>query len=220
MNRKLPCVTLSYSHGRYPPLLKEIPDPPRILYVRGTGSKLRLDKTIAVVGARRCSAYGKEIAMRLVTDLVKRGVVIVSGLAYGIDTIAHWAAIRAGGKTIAVLGSGLDIIHPSRNTDLYWQIVNGNGAAISEIPPGIRPDKKQFVTRNRIISGLSLGVVVIEGTDKSGTLITARYAAEQGRDVFAVPGPLMSETSRASNILLKNGAKLVESANDILEEYE
>jgi len=135
-----------------------------------------------------------------------------------VDAVAHWAALNAGGKTIAVLGCGIDIITPSRNASLYWAIVNGGCAVVSEIPPGIRTDKKRFVTRNRIISGLSLGVVVIEGGEHSGTLITAKYAADQGREVFAVPGPITSKYSRASSILLKNGAKLVESADDIIEE--
>ena len=124
------------------------------------------------------------------------------------------------GKTIAVLGSGIDNITPPSNAKLYWEIVNGHGAVISEFPGKILTEKKRFVTRNRIISGLSLGIVVIEGTDHSGTLITAKYAAEQGREVFAVPGPVTSKYSRASSILLKNGAKLVESASDILEELE
>lgn len=155
---------------------------------------------------------------KLVTELVARGYTIVSGLAHGVDAIAHACAIAAGGKTIAVLGCGIDIIAPAVNARLYWEIVNGHGAVVSEIPPGIRTDKKRFVTRNRIISGLSLGVVVIEGGEHSGTLITAKYAADQGREVFAVPGPITSKYSRASSILLKNGAKLVESADDIIEE--
>jgi DNA processing protein len=162
--------------------------------------------------------YGKHVTRRLVTDLVKKGYTIVSGLAYGVDAVAHQAAIDAGGKTIAVLGSGIDIICPPSNTELYWEIACRYGAIVSEIPPGVRTDKKRFVTRNRIISGLSLGVVVIEGTRVSGTLITARYAGEQGREVFAVPGPVTSIYSGAASYLLKNGAKLVESADDIIEE--
>ena len=210
--------TLTLTSPKYPRLLREIPDPPEKLFVRGHGDKINLARTIAIVGARRNTSYGAEMTKRLVTDLVRRGFVIVSGLAVGIDTAAHWAAIHAGGKTIAVLGCGIDIVAPEGNTDLYWEIVNGNGAIVSEIPLGVRPDKKRFVTRNRIISGLSLGVVVIEGGEHSGTLITAKYAAEQGREVFAVPGPVTSRMSRAASILLKNGAKLVESTSDILEE--
>lgn len=209
---------LTLDSPKYPRLLKEIPDPPEKLYVRGHGDKINLEKTIAVVGARQNTSYGKEVTKRLVTDLVKKDFTIISGLATGIDTVAHWAAIHAGGKTIAVLGCGIDIIAPPGNTDLYWEIINGHGAVVSEIPLGVRPGKIRFVTRNRIISGLSLGVVVIEGGEHSGTLITAKYAAEQGRDVFAVPGPVTSKMSRAASILLKSGAKLVESASDIIEE--
>lgn len=214
----IPIRTVSLGDKRYPPLLREISDPPRVLYVRGRGSKINLLKTIAVVGTRHVTAYGRQVTKKLVTELVEKGFTIVSGLATGVDTVAHRAAIEAGGKTIAVLGCGIDIIAPPSNATLYWDIVCGHGAVVSEIQPGIRTDKKRFVTRNRIISGLSRGVVVIEGTDHSGTLITARYAAEQGREVFAVPGPITSKFSRAASILLKNGAKLVESADDILEE--
>jgi DNA processing protein len=209
---------LRLSDAKYPRLLKEIPDPPAMLYVRGVGTKINLEKTIAVVGTRHVTPYGRRVTKEIVTDLVKRGFTIVSGLAYGVDAIAHTAAIDAGGKTIAVLGCGIDIIAPAVNTDLYWQIARGHGAVVSEIPPGVVTDKKRFVTRNRIISGLSLGVVVIEGARRSGTLITARYAGEQGREVFAVPGPITSKYSGAASYLLKNGAKLVESADDIIEE--
>lgn len=211
-------VILPIRHPKYPRLLKEIPDPPAMLYVRGTGSKINLEKTIAVVGTRHATTYGMNITKKLVTDLVALGYTIVSGLAYGVDAIAHQAAIDAGGKTIAVLGCGIDIIAPSVNTDLYWRIIRGHGAIVSEVPPGVRTDKQRFVTRNRIISGLSLGVVVTEGTRQSGSLITANYAAQQGREVFAVPGPVTSKYSGAASFLLKNGAKLVESADDIIEE--
>jgi DNA processing protein len=211
-------AVIAIDNSRYPRLLKEIPDPPSVLYVRGTGSKINLEKTIAVVGTRHVTNYGRQITKKLVTDLVARGYTIVSGLAYGVDAIAHQVAIDAGGKTIAVLGCGIDIIAPAVNTDLYWRIVRGHGAIVSEIPPGVRTDKKRFVTRNRIISGLSLGVLVTEGARVSGSLITARYAGEQGREVFAVPGPVTSKYSGAASFLLKNGAKLVESADDIIEE--
>ncbi len=210
--------TVTLANPKYPKLLKEISDPPEVLYVRGTGSRINLEKTIAVVGTRYVTAYGVTVTKKLVTDLVALGYTIVSGLAYGVDAVAAAAAIDAGGKTIAVLGCGIDIISPPRNTDLYWRIVHGNGAVISEVPPGERPGKKKFVTRNRIISGLSLGVVVTEGAKNSGSLITANYAAQQGRDVFAVSGPVTSKYSGAASFLLKNGAKLVESADDIIEE--
>lgn len=211
-------VGLTIDNPKYPRLLKEISDPPKVLYVRGSGSKINLEKTIAVVGTRRVTSYGATVTRNLVRELVNKGFTIVSGLALGVDTIAHETALDSGGKTIAVLGCGIDIIAPPRNTDLYWRIVQGGGAIVSEMPLGLRPNKKLFVTRNRIISGLSLGVVVTEGAAKSGTLITARYAAEQGREVFAVPGPVTSTMSAAGAYLLKNGAKLVESASDILEE--
>lgn len=209
---------LTTANPKYPRLLREIPDPPALLYVRGVGYKINMERTIAVVGTRHVTQYGKEVTEKLVTDLVAMGFTIVSGMAIGVDTVAHETTIETGGKTIAVLGCGIDIIAPPSNATLYWDIVHGNGAVVSEIPPGIRTDKKRFVTRNRIISGLSLGVVVIEGGEHSGTLITAKYAAEQGREVFAVPGPITSKYSRAAAILLKNGAKLVESADDIIEE--
>ncbi len=212
---------LTLNDAKYPKLLKEIPDPPFLLYIRGrkTGEPINLEKTIAVVGTRRATNYGIEVTQRIVVDLVSHGLTIVSGLAYGIDEIAHKTAIEAGGKTIAVLGCGIDIISPPSNARLYWQIgEEGHGAIISETALGMRPDKGMFVARNRIISGISLGVVVIEGADDSGALITARNAAEQGRDVFAVPGPITSQYSRGPANLIKQGAKLVESAGDILEE--
>lgn len=210
-------VSLSLGHPKYPRLLKEIPDPPSVLYVLGRGTKINLEKTIAVVGTRRVTSYGTSVTKKLVIDLVKKGFTIISGMATGVDTVAHQTAIEEGGKTIAVLGCGIDIIYPESNARLYWEIV-ASGAVVSEFGPGVVTKKEQFTTRNRIISGMSLGVVVIEGTDKSGTLITAKYAAEQGREVFAVPGPITSIMSRAASILLKNGAKLVESAGDIVEE--
>lgn len=211
-------VSLQLSHKKYPRLLKEIPDPPEMLYVRGRGSKINLEKTIAVVGTREVTPYGKEVTKRLVEELVTKGFVIVSGLAQGVDAVAHESTIAHGGKTIAVLGCGIDIIYPTRNASLYWKIIHGNGAVVSEFGVGVKTEVKRFITRNRIISGLSLGVVVIEGDEHSGSLITAKYAAEQGREVFAVPGPITSKYSRATSILLKNGAKLVESADDIIEE--
>lgn len=176
-------------------------------------------KTIAVVGARLVTPYGRQVTKKLVTELVHRGFTVVSGMAIGIDTVAHWTAIAAGGKTIAVLGCGIDIIYPAVNARLYWAVAE-HGAVVSEFGGGVITAKAQFSARNRIISGLSRGVVVIEGTDTSGTLITAKYAAQQGREVFAVPGPVTSPTSRASSILLKNGAKLVENADDIFEEFD
>lgn len=207
-------IALSLSNPKYPPLLKEIPDPPKTLYVRGKrGIKpIDLEKIIAVVGTRKITEGGKEITRKIVKDLVSAGYTIVSGMALGVDTVAHQTALDNGGATIAVLGCGVDVIAPASNTNLYWDIVNsGRGAILSEMPLGLRPDKKRFVTRNRIISGLVRGIVVTEGFEKSGTLITANYAADQGRDVFV--------TSWAPKYLVDQGATLVETANDILSEY-
>jgi len=211
----IPCTS-----SRYPALLKEIPDYPKLLYVRGKKPDvpLRMDRTIGVVGTREVTSYGAEVTRRLVTGLVSNGFTIVSGLARGVDAIAHQTAIDAGGNTIAVLGCGIDIIAPPCNARLYYRIIHGGGAIVSEVPLSVRPNKQQFTTRNRIISGLSLGVVVIEGAENSGTLITAGYAGEQGREVFAVPGPITSVYSQGPARLLKNGAKLVESVTDIIDE--
>ena len=214
---KLHVSVLINTNPKYPELLKHISDAPFLLYVKGRGSKINLDKTIAIVGTRRITPYGEKVTKKLVHDLVASGFTIVSGMAYGVDAVAHRAAIDAGGKTIAVLGCGIDIIAPPSNKKLYYDIINGNGAVISEMPLGLRPEKGLFVARNRIISGLSHGVVVTEGADDSGALITARNAGEQGREVFAVPGPVTSPYSRGPSRLLRNGAALVESADDIVE---
>ncbi len=203
----------------YPALLKEIPDPPFLLYVKGDISVLRdMNERVAVVGTRRITNYGIEITRRITEGLVMAGVTIVSGMAYGVDAVAHKTAIECGGKTIAVLGCGVDIIHPISNTDIYKEIVQKAGVVISEYPVGLMADKGTFPARNRLISGLSKGVVVTEGAEDSGALITARYAAEQGREVFAVPGPITSSMSQAPIKLLKQGAKLVTEAKDVLEE--
>lgn len=211
---------LPITDPRYPPRLKEIVDAPFLLYVKGkkTDQSIDLTRTIAVVGTRKITRYGVDVTQRLVTELVACGFTIVSGLAYGVDAVAHQSAIDAGGKTIAVLGCGVDIIATPSNARLYHDIESGHGAIISEIPLGEHATRGTFPARNRIISGLSLGVVVTEGADDSGALITASYAAEQGREVFAVPGPITSPYSRGPSKLLKNGAKLVESVDDILEE--
>ncbi len=218
---RLHVSVLTLGDPKYPKLLKEISDPPFLLYIRGknTGAPINLDKTIAVVGSRNITRYGEEVTRGLVTGLVAYGFTIVSGMAYGVDAVAHQAAMDAGGKTIAVLGCGIDIIAPTGNAKLYRMIgEEGFGAIISEMPLTLRPDKGLFIARNRIISGLSLGVVVTEGADDSGALITARNASEQGREVFAVPGPITSRYSAGPAQLIKKGAKLVESVEDILDE--
>lgn len=212
----IPCC-----HDRYPKFLREISDPPIVLYVKGKRGDglIDLTRTVGVVGTRKISAYGTEMTARIAGGLAANGVTVVSGMAYGVDAVAHAAALDAGGATVAVLGCGVDIIAPPVNTRLYHRIIDsGRGAVVSEMPLGLRPSKGLFPARNRIISGLSLGVVVTEGADDSGALITARYAAEQGREVFAVPGPVTSPTSRGPSRLIKDGATLVESAEDVMNE--
>jgi len=210
--------SLSIKDKNYPLPLKKIKDPPRVLYFLGKIQEK--ENCLAVVGTRRCSSYGKEAAFKIVSDLVESGLTIVSGFAPGIDTIAHKTAIEKGKRTIAVLGTGLDrkSIYPKENLKLVEKILESGGALISEFKPGTHGTKYTFPKRNRIISGLSLGVLVIEARLKSGSLITAEYAKEQKRKIFALPGPIFSQTSKGCHFLIKNGAKLVESAEDILEE--
>jgi DNA processing protein len=207
---------LTWHDPDYPPRLLQIPDPPPVLYMRG---RLAAEDewAVAVVGTRRASAYGKNVTQRLVTDLAVNHVTIVSGLARGIDGEAHRVALKAGGRTVAVLGCGLDLIYPPEHHNLAREILE-NGALVSEYPLGTRPEASNFPPRNRIISGLSLGVLVIEAGLKSGALITADYAADQGRDVFAVPGNLFVRSSAGTNRLIQDGAKLVTGAEDVLEE--
>lgn len=202
----------------YPQLLKKIKNPPRTLYV--LGKILEKEKCVAVVGTRRCTDYGKEVAREIAGNLAEAGLTIVSGFAPGIDTFAHLAAIEKGKRTIAVLGTGLDkkSIYPKSNLKLVEKILENGGCLISEYPPGTKGTRFTFPQRNRIISGLSLGVVVIEARLKSGALITAKYAREQKRKVFAVPGSIYSQTSKGCHFLIKSGAKLVEGAEDIFEE--
>lgn len=212
---------LTLADKEYPEKLKNISDPPICLYIKGD-KKLLSDsenKFFAVVGTRRATGYGRQVTRLLAGELTQYGFVIVSGMAIGIDSQAHWAALNSRGKTIAVLGCGVDIIYPSSNRRLYQEIIERGGAVISEFPPGHTVLPGLFVARNRIISGLSIGVLVIEGAKDSGSLITARYAAEQGRDVFAPPSPITSLFSSAPNLLIKQGAKMVTSIEDILAEY-
>ncbi len=199
----------------YPALLLQIPDPPPFLYV--LGSLAGLNKNLAVVGSRNATAYGISTAKRLSRDLASIGITIVSGLAVGIDSAAHKGALMGGGKTIAVLGSGLERIYPAENRKLFYRIAE-NGAVISEFSLKTEPEAHNFPVRNRIISGISFGTIVVEATKRSGSLITARLAAEQNREVFAVPGSIRSFKSTGTHTLIKQGAKLVEHARDILEE--
>jgi DNA processing protein len=207
---------VTFEDKLYPPRLKEIYDNPPLLYVKGT--LLPKDEMgVAVVGTRQCTLYGKQVTEEITTDLARSGLTIISGLARGIDSVAHRAALKAGGRSLAVLGSGLDIIYPAENASLARQ-VSENGALISEYPLGTRPKPEYFPRRNRILSGLSLGVLVVEAGEKSGALITAGLALEQNREVFAIPGSLFSPASTGTNHLIQEGAKLVRAYTDIMEE--
>lgn len=207
---------LHWEHPAYPRNLLNIAAPPPVLYVQGQLGPAD-EWAVGVVGTRHPSTYGKEAARELATGLAASGVTVVSGLARGIDAIAHKAALEAGGRTIAVLGSGLDNIYPAEHRQLAESIA-GAGAVVSDYPLGTRPDSANFPPRNRLISGLSKGVVIVEAGEGSGALITADYAAEQGRDVFAVPGSIFNQNARGTNKLLQQGAKLVLGVSDILEE--
>ncbi len=210
--------SISIEDKNYPKLLKKIQNPPKILYFLGEIKSH--ENCFAIVGTRKCTNYGKEIAYQISADLAEAGLTIVSGFAPGIDTIAHKATIERGKRTIAVLGTGLDekAIYPKSNLKLIDKILENGGCLISEFEPGTHGTKYTFPQRNRIISGLSFGVLVVEARMGSGSLITANYAKEQGRKIFAVPGSVFSQTSKGCHFLIKNGAKLVESAKDILEE--
>jgi DNA processing protein len=201
----------------YPSLLSRIDDPPGLLFVRGR--LLPQDSlSVAIVGARHATAYGLKAAEQFGAGLARAGYTVVSGLARGIDAAAHRGAIKAGGRTIAVLGSGVLNVYPPEHADLAREVID-SGALISELPPLTDPNAGTFPQRNRIVSGLSLGVVVVQAADRSGALITARLATEQGREVFAVPGPIDCRMSRGCHGLIRDGAKLVESVDDILEEF-
>ncbi len=207
---------LTLGHDDYPTPLQGLPDPPLVLYVRGT--LLPTDRhALSVVGTRQATHYGREAAYKLSSALAQHGVTIISGLAHGIDSAAHRGALEANGRTIAVMGCGIDHIYPADNIELAQQITR-NGALISEFPLGTPPEGRNFPRRNRIISGIGLGVLVVEAPDNSGALITANMAAEQGRDVFAVPGNIFNKSSAGSNRLIQEGAKLVMGAADILNE--
>lgn len=206
---------LLYTHEAYPERLKEIPDPPIILYTLGDVSLLRRP-CLAVVGSRQSMPYARRMTERLCTDLVRAGLTIVSGFAQGVDRIAHMTGCREQGTTVAVLGTGLDIVYPASNRDI-WEPVVASGLIVSEFPPKTLPEAKNFPYRNRIISGLSLGVLVVQAAAKSGSLITARLALEQNREVFAVPGPVGSGYEGCHE-LIQSGAKLVQGIEDILEE--
>lgn len=208
---------ITYWDPSYPLLLREIPSPPIILYIKGIDIPGDLD-FVAVVGSRNPTQYGLKAAELIGFGLASRGVGVVSGMARGIDSAAHRGCLRGKGFTVAVLGTGIDVVYPASNRKLFDRIVE-NGAVITEFPMGSPPEPKHFPIRNRIISGLSRGVVVVEATKKSGSLITASFALDQDREVFAVPGSIGSFKSTGTHHLIKQGAKLVENADDVLEEF-
>ncbi|MCG9132504.1 DNA-processing protein DprA [Candidatus Poribacteria bacterium] len=210
------CQVITLYDDAYPPRLKEIDTPPLVLYIRG---KLTSEDSLSIslVGSRDAKDYGRKVSYRLSYQLAQRGLTVVSGLAKGIDTSAHRGALEAGGRTIAVMGSGLSFIYPATNRDLAEKIT-ASGTLISEFPMGVEPKPRNFPRRNRIISGLTLGTVVVEASNRSGALITARLAGEQGREVFAVPGEIFSELSTGTHKLINNGAKLINTVDDLLNE--
>lgn len=208
---------ITYYDNNYPKLLKEIAQPPWVLYTIGDLNLMNL-QTLAIVGTRNPTNYGKIIAEMISKELAEYEFAIVSGMARGIDSVAHRSAIDNKGKTIAVLGCGVDVIYPKENTNLYKDIVN-NGLLISEYAPGEKPHPGYFPQRNRIISGLSYGTIVVEASISSGSLITAQYSIDQSREVFAIPGPITSINSMGSNSLIKQGAKLVQTVNDVIDEF-
>lgn len=208
---------LTFVDEAYPNVLKQIYDPPILLWYKGDIDVLK-KPGVAVVGTRNATAYGKKIAKKLSSELSKSGLCIFSGLAHGIDSYAHRSTLEASGVTVAVLGSGIDWIYPSQNIELANAIVKSGGLVISEFPPGTKPDAVNFPVRNRIVSGLSLGTLVIESGIKGGSIITAEIALDQNREVFAVPHPMDSASGTGCNYLIKNGAKLVQTVDDILEE--
>jgi DNA processing protein len=209
---------ITYESPDYPAILKETHDYPAVLYVRGEITPADTE-SVAVVGTRKATPYGRQVTEDIVSNLALNGITITSGLARGIDTIAHRSALEAGGRTIAVFACGLDIVYPPENLKLAKDIIE-NGALVSEHPPGVRPRPENFPRRNRIMSGLCRGVLVVESGEKSGALITVSFALDQNREVFAVPGSVLSGMSRGPNRLIQEGAKLVRNHLDILEELQ
>lgn len=200
----------------YPPLLRDISDAPPLLYVRGEITKAD-QRAVAIVGTRTATRYGIDVSYKLARELAHAGVTVISGLAQGIDAAAHRGALDGGGRTIAVLGNGIDTVYPNQHRDLAEQI-SGRGALVTEFAIGAKPEAHHFPRRNRVISGMSLGVLIVEAPEKSGALITANAALEQGRDVFAVPGSILNPSSSGANRLIQDGAKLIMNVQDILDE--
>jgi len=206
---------LTWDDDLYPPRLKEIDQPPPVLYLRGTLAK-EDSWAVAVVGTRRVSTYGRQVAEELASFLAANGVTVVSGMARGVDAIAHQSALKSGGRTIAVLGCGVDRIYPPEHVQLAEKIM-ASGALVSDYPPGAPPDASNFPPRNRIISGLSMATVIVEAGETSGALITAQFAVDQGREVFAVPGNILAPQSKGTNRLIVQGARPMVSASDLLD---
>lgn len=216
--KKLGGDILVLDDGSYPEILREIADPPPVLYVKGDWQACFDQPSIGVVGSRSCSTYGENASEMLARDLASRGITITSGLARGIDSAAHRGAIRGQGRTIAVMGTGIDAVYPRENNGLVREILANGGCLVTQFPLGTPPLKENFPYRNRIISGLSLGVLIVEASERSGSLITARLAVEQDREVLAVPGNITSGNSFGTNYLIKSGAKLVQQWQDIVAE--
>lgn len=214
--RQIGITILSMNDENYPPLLRQLPDPPPVLYVYG--QLIPSDTCVAIVGSRNSTPYGETITRTLAKDLANNQITIVSGMARGIDTSAHKGALDANGRTVAVMGCGLETVYPAENKALFHSIAKNNGAVISEFSMGARPEAYHFPSRNRIISGMSMGTIVVEAGNKSGSLITARLALEQNRQVFAVPGQVHSQMTEGTHRLIKQGAKLIENAQDVLED--
>jgi len=212
---KVGAWAITFMDAEYPPILNEITNPPPLIFGVGDPACLK-NRSIAIVGSRMASSYGLSVAREIASGLVQHGYTVVSGMAIGIDTASHEAAVRSGGSTIAVMGCGIDRPYPRQNTGLFHRIAE-HGAVITEFLPGTPPEAQNFPIRNRIISGLSQGVVVVEASMKSGSLITASCALDQGRDLMAVPGSIYSYRSRGSHWLIKQGAQLVDSVSDIID---
>ncbi len=216
--KKLGGDILILDDGSYPALLREIADPPPVLYVKGDWQACLDQPCVGVIGSRMCSTYGENAAEMLSRDLASRGITIVSGLARGIDASAHKGTLRGQGRTVGVMGTGIDRFYPRENTRLVHEILEAGGCIVTQFPLGTPPLAEHFPFRNRIISGLSYGVLIVEASERSGSLITARLATEQGRDVMAVPGNITSGNSFGTNYLIKSGAKLVQQWQDVVAE--
>lgn len=211
---------VTYLDAMYPPQLKDIYNPPAVLFYRGSEKLLRTERGVAMVGARKCTQYGRNVAAEFSYELGQKGVVVISGGARGIDGCSHMGALHAKAPTIAVMGCGLDTVYPREHAKLFRDILLGGGTLVSEYPPGVKPLGNHFPMRNRIISGLAKAVVVVEAKASSGSLITADIAINDGRDVFAVPGNVLSGESEGTNWLLRQGAMVLTHTDDIIEEYD